>query len=216
MGSAPAPPPQAKKSNVVLWILVGVGGFFLLLVVIVVAGIAYLARNPAAVMTKLISAGNPNVEVVSVNNGSQRITLRDKRTGKTYDISFNDAKNGKFTIKEDGQSTVTVGGPAKVPAWVPDYPGSDPQGAFNARGRDGDSGTFTFKTSDSTDKVVKYYQDQLKSSGLKITTNVSHQGDQSSGAMLVAEDDAKKHTITVILGMDGSNTTVAVTYVTNK
>ncbi len=216
MGSAPAPPPQAKKSNVVLWILVGVGGFFLLLVVIAIAGIAYFARNPALVMTKMINAANPNVDVVSVNDGSKRITLRDKHTGKTYDISFDDARNGKFTVKEDGQATLTVGGAAKVPAWVPDYPGSDPQGAFSARGRDGDSGTFTFKTSDSSDKVSKFYQDQFQSSGLKLTTNVSHQGDQSSGAMLVAEDDAKQHTITVILGVEGANTTVAVTYVTSR
>jgi len=47
-------------------------------------------------------------------------------SGKTYTMSFEDAKNGKFTMKEDGKTTLTVGGKAKVPSWVPDYPGLRP------------------------------------------------------------------------------------------
>jgi hypothetical protein len=218
MTTPPPVPPPPKKSNVLLWVLLGVGGFFLLIFLVVVVGIAYVARNPAAVMTKVITAANPNVEVVSVNNGSQQITLRDKQTGKTYSISFDDAKHGKFSVRDDrGRESVTIGGgAAKVPAWVPDYPGSDPQSAFSTQGHDGESGTFTFKTPDSMDKVTKFYQDQFQSAGLQITTNVTHQEAQSSGGMLVAQDDAKKHNLTVIIGVEGRNTTVAVTYATNK
>lgn len=217
MGTVPQPPPPAKKSNVLLWVLAGVGGFFLLIAVVVVAGIAYVARNPALVMTKMITAANPNVEVLSVDKGSQRITLRDKQSGKTYNISFDDAKNGKFSVREDGgeHASFTLGGNAKIPTWVPDYPGSNPQAAFSAQGHDGESGTFTFKTSDRADKVAKYYEDQFQSTGLQITSNVSHQGG-SSGTMLVAEDTAKKHSVTVIVGEESSKTTVAVTYVTSK
>ena len=206
--SQPLPPP--KKSNALLWVLVGIGGFFLLIVLVVVGGIAYVARNPTLVMSKMITAANPNVEVISVNKGSQQITLRDKKTGETYNITFDDVKNGKFSMKgSNGRATFTMGGKAKAPAWVPEYPGSDPQSAFSARGQDGDSGTFTFKTRDSSDKVTKFYQDQLPSSGLKITSTVTTSG---SGSMLVAEDDAKRHTVTVIVSADSNNTTVAVTY----
>ena len=202
------PPPPPKKSNVLLWVLVGIGGFFLLIALVVVGGIAYVARNPALVMTKVITAANPNVEVLSVSKGSQQITLRDKKTGETYNISFDDVKNGKISMKSDnGRAAITIGGGAKVPAWVPDYPGSDPQSAFSARGQDGETGTFTFKTRDPVDKVTRFYEDQFHSSGLHITSN-----SQGSGSMLVAEDDAKKRTITVIVGVDTSNTTVAVTY----
>jgi hypothetical protein len=204
----PQPPPPPKKSNVLLWVLVGVGGFFLLLALIVVVGIAYVARNPALVMTKVITAANPNVEVITVNKGSQQITLRDKKTGETYNVTFDDVKNGRISMKSsNGAASFSIGGGAKVPAWVPEYPGSDPQSAFSAQGRDGASGTFTFKTPDSADKVTRFYQDQFQSSGLHISSRV-----QGSGSMLVAEDDAKKHTVTVIVGVDGSNTTVAVTY----
>jgi hypothetical protein len=112
----------------------------------------------------------------------------------------------------NGRATFSMGGAAKVPAWVPDYPGSDPQSAFSAQGRDGESGTFTFKTHDSSDKVARFYQDQLPSSGLHITNNVTTNGGVHGSSMLVAEDNATKHTITVIISAERSNTTVAVTY----
>ena len=47
-------------------------------------------------MTKMITAANPNVEVLGVDKGSNQIRLRDKQTGQSYTISFDDAKKGKF------------------------------------------------------------------------------------------------------------------------
>jgi len=214
MATTSQPPPPPKKSNVLLWVLVGVGGFFLLIALVVVGGIAYVARNPALVMTKMITASNPNVEVISVDKGSQQITLRDKKTGETSSISFDDVRHGKISMRgSNGRATFSMGGDARVPAWIPDYPGSHPQSAFSAEGQDGERGTFTFKTHDPSDKVSKFYQDQFQSSSMHITNNVSmNQGAPGSGSMLVAEDNAKKHTITVIISADSRNTTVAVTY----
>jgi hypothetical protein len=208
------PPPPPKKSNALLWVLVGIGGFFLLIALVVVGGIAYVARNPAIVMTKLITASNPNVEVLSVDKGSQQVILRDKKTGKTYNISFDDVKKGRFSMRgTDGHSSFSIGGDAKIPAWVPDYPESHPQAAFSAKGDDGESGTFTFKTSDSEAKVAKFYRDQFQSSGMRISSEATRSG---NGTVMTAEDEAKNHTVTAIVGVDGSRTTVAVTYVTNR
>ena len=225
---APLSPPQ--KSNVLKWVLIGIGACFMLMVVAVVGIGMFVAhkakqagldpdlikRSPALAAAKLMVAANPDVEMVSADEGKQVMTVRDKKTGKVYTMSFDDAKNGKFTMTEDGKTTLTVGGKAKAPAWVPDYPGSDPQGAFSAQGEDGAGGTFTFKTKDSSDKVIKYYQDQFKASGLNVTTNITNQNGQSAAGMLGAQDEAKKHTVTVILGVEGGDTTVAVTYATNK
>jgi hypothetical protein len=208
------PPPPPKKSNALLWVLVGIGGFFLLIALVVVGGIAYVARNPAIVMTKLITASNPNVEVLSVDKGSQQVILRDKKTGKTYNISFDDVKKGRFSMRgTDGHSSFSIGGDAKIPAWVPDYPGSHPQAAFSAKGDDGESGTFTFKTSDAGAKVAKFYRDQFQSSGMRISSEATT---SSNGTAVTAEDEAKNHTVTAIVGVDGSRTTVAVTYATNR
>jgi hypothetical protein len=195
-----------------------------------------IKRNPALAIAKMAVAANPNLETVSADEGRQEITIRDKQTGKVTTMSFEDAKKGKFVFKEDGKEAVTItsggpngtvevksadgtakfGGNAKLPAWVPDYPGSDPQAAFSAQGKEGESGTFTFKTKDASDKVVKYYQDQFQSSGLKVTNNFTSQNNGVATGMLIAEDDAHQHTVTVVVGQDNGQSAVSVTYATKK
>lgn len=164
MTPPPAPLP-AKKSNVLLWVLIGVGGFFFLLVVVVLAGGLFLAHR---------------------------------------------VRDGHFEMKS-ADGTVQIGGDAKVPAWVPEYPGSKPQNAFVAQGKRGQSGTFIFKTKDSPDHVAKYYREQLEASGLTISTAVT----SGSSRVITAEDGANHHTVTVVAGGRGNETSVNVTY-TNK
>jgi|HubBroStandDraft_4_1064222.scaffolds.fasta_scaffold665178_1 hypothetical protein len=208
-GTTSQPPPPPKKSNTMLWVLVGVGGFFLLIALIVVGGIAYIARNPALLVTKMIHASNPNLDVVSVDKGSRLITVHNKETGETFTLTLDDVKNGKLTMKSsNGQATFNAGGSAKLPAWVPNYPGSDPQSSFSAEGQGGESGTFTFKTGDSTEHVTRFYQDHLQSAGLHVTVPVPH--------MLVAQDDAKRRTMTIVIAGEGRDTMVQATFATKK
>jgi hypothetical protein len=158
----PVPPAPAKKSNVLLWILIGVGGVFALIVVLVVAGGLFAVHK---------------------------------------------IRQTNFELKS-ADGTVQFGGSAKVPTWVPDYPGSNPRNAFSAQGREGRSGTFVFKTRDSADHVTKFYRDQLEASGLAVTTVVNSGASQ----VLTAEDGAKHHTVTVIASGRGNETSVNVTY----
>ena len=247
---APAYQQQPKKSSALKWILIGVGGFFVIMVVgILAVGLFVMnkakqagldpdliKKSPGLALAKMAVAANPNLEMVSSNEGRQEITVRDKQTGKVTTLSFEDAKNGKFVFKEEGKeavtisasgangtvemksadSTVNIGGSAKLPAWVPGYPGSEPQGAFTAQGKDGESGSFGFKTKDSSEKVVKYYQDQFQSSGLKVTSNITSQSGQPTAGMLVGEDEATKHTVTVLVAPEGGQTGVSVTYAAKK
>ena|ERR1700728_881655 len=159
---SPSGPPPAKKSNVLLWVLIGIGGFFFLIIVAVLAGGLFLAHK---------------------------------------------VREGHFEMKSaDGR--VQIGGDAKVPTWVPDYPGSNPQNAFSAQGKAGRSGTFIFKTKDSADHVTKFYRDQLEASGLSATAVVNSGASQ----VLTAEDGAKHHTVTVMASGRRSETSVTVTY----
>lgn len=195
-----------------------------------------IKRNPGLAVAKMAIAANPNLEMVSADERRQVITVRDKQTGKLVTMSWDDAQKGKFTFKEDGREafsissngpngtmemksadgTLRVGGDIKIPAWVPDYPGSDPKGVFAAQGKDADTGSFAFKTRDASEKVIKYYQDEFQSAGLQLTNNISSQSGQGSAGMLVAQDNVKKHTITVIVGQDSGQTAVSVNYATNK
>ncbi len=227
--------PPAQKSNVLKIILIIVGACFLLMLLGMI-GVGYfvykIKQNPGAAIAKLALAANPDVDVVSTDAGNQQITIRDKKTGKVVTMSWEDAKNGKLTFKEDGKDALTIssngpngivemkskdgsvqiGGDLKIPSWVPSYPASEPKATFSAQGKDGASGTFAFTTNDPPDKVTKFYQDELQTSGLKLTTNISTQDAGKAGGVLVAEDQGSKHTITLAIGQDSGHTSVSVTY----
>src|SRR5205823_2767527 len=100
-------------------------------------------NNPGMAVGKMMTAVNPNLEVVRTNEGQGTVTLRDRHNGKQFTISIDAARRGSLTLKaddEDGKSgTVEIGGDAKIPSWVPQYPGSHPEATFSAKGDSGDS-----------------------------------------------------------------------------
>lgn len=160
-----APVPQAKKSNVLLWVLIGVGGFFALIIVVLLAGGLFLAHK---------------------------------------------IKQGNFELKS-ADGSVQIGGTAKIPGWMPDYPGSNPKSIFSARTKDVRSGTYIFTTHDSADHVAQYYRDQLEGSGFTISTETN----SGRGRVITAEDHSKERTVNVVVGGGTNETSVTITY-TNK
>jgi hypothetical protein len=215
-------PITAKKTSPLVWILAGVGGF-IVLCMIGCGVIGYIAmhklkdagfdselmqKNPGLAMTKMVTAFNPNVEVVSTNDRAGTVTVRDKTTGKTITYKFDPDKKSLVITGDDG-AQVNIGGGAgnKMPSWAPVYPGSSPEGNYSVQSADGDSGVFTFKTPDPASKVTSFYQDQLRAAGFNVTLVSS--GDQ--GGMLSAEDADKKRTIVVTAGASSGVTTGSVT-----
>jgi hypothetical protein len=233
---APAPPPaapplQARRTSPLVWILVAIVGFFVLCGVFVVglglfavhkakqAGFdpALMSRNPGLAVSKMIMAANPDAEVMNSDDGAGTITVRDRKTGKVVTMTFDQAKNGKFSFSAQGEDGKTAtmefgGGAAKLPSWVPDYPGSSANGTFAVKGGDSgatDAGSFSFTTSDATTKVMGFYKDKAKDLGLKVNLDTT----TNDGGMFIAVDDGEKRSLTVIVGGNGSGqTTVSVTY----
>ena len=154
----------------------------------------------------MAAALNQDVDVLSTDDRSGTITVRDKKTGRTTTLRFDAEKKQMVVIDGEGkQSTVSItgegdstsvnfqsadgtakfsaGGDNQMPAWVPVYPGSTPQGTFSASNVSGSNpsgsnqGTkqsvFGFKTTDAPSKVMEYYQNQLKSSGFNVTQTFS-------------------------------------------
>ncbi len=123
-GSAPPIAPMAAKKGLgpLGWILVTLGALFAVFVVVILAGGLFIMhkvkqsgldpdlmkRNPALAVTKLISTVNPNTEVLGVDESRGIIHVRDKQTGKTFTMNFEDAKHGRMVFQEDGKDAVTV------------------------------------------------------------------------------------------------------------
>jgi len=237
------PSAAPKKTSPLVWILVGVVGFFVLIGFAVMAGLGFLAhkvqQNPALAIAKLATAGNPDIQVLSTDEGANTVTLRDKRTGETMTMNFDDVKKGKIVFKSNGQQatiqahgegqtgTLEINSPqgnvkfgagaaAKTPAWVPTYPGVTPQSTFSMQGGDSSGGSFQFKTNDSAKNVLSFYEQSLKQSGFGITANITGNTDTASGGMISAEDTATKRTVVVTVGTENGATSVNVLFGTKK
>jgi hypothetical protein len=223
MGRVAMPPPGAprKMSPVLLVLLIVFGLIFLCVAGAIGFGIyaaRAIGRNPGLAMAKLITMGNPNLEVLNTDNGAGTITVRDRQTGKESTITFDQARNGHFSITTDddqgGKASVQFGGGAAndLPSWVPKYPGATNTGLFSAKGTDsngrGEGGSFAFSTSDPARRVLDFYRDKTGELGLKVNMNT----DTGTGGMITAVGEGEKRSLMVVANTSGNSTSVSVTY----
>ena len=231
------PQQPAKKTSPLVWILGGIavllfGGMitcgivgYMAMRVVKNAGFDpdLMKRNPAIAMVKMATAVNKDLEMVSSNERTGTVTMRDKRSGKTVTYKYDqdthqlqivgdngetvtmsgDGNKGTMTVQTN-EGTVKYGAQAgSAPSWVPVYPGTTPQVTLSSQSKDGNTTNFSFKTSEGAGKVLDYYQAQLKSAGFHVTTVAS--GDE--GGMVSGEDEGKKHTVVVTVGSSAGETT---------
>jgi hypothetical protein len=170
-------------------------------------------RNPGLAVGKLLTATNPDLEVVRTDDGAGTITLRNRRTGKETTITFDQARRGRFSFRTDDDSgkraTVEFGGTGRPPLWVPEYPGSHP--TYSIRGAEesgNEAGNFTYTTDDPASKVMSFYEDKARDLGMeaKVTTTTP------DGGVLVASREGDDRSLTVVVGRSAEHTTVNVTY----
>jgi hypothetical protein len=194
-----------------------------------------MQKRPALAVAKMMVAANPDIELVSVDDEKGLITIKDKKTGKTVTVNLADVESGKVTLKgdgddeevtfeakgddetgslevksKDGSAVFGAGSAVKLPDWFPSYPGAAIKGAFSSHGKDGEGGSFGFSTADSIEKVVKFYEDNLKQAGLKVTTNTVQQNGAVSMGSLACEDEGKNRTAFINAFSEKGQTQVTV------
>jgi hypothetical protein len=220
--------PVKRKTSPIIWVLIILLGLFVLGGVAVVgAGYFFLQkakqagvdpdliqRNPGLAVAKLVAAANPDAEIVKTDEQAGTITIRDRKTGKTITVTFDQAKNGvfRFSADDDGKTATVEIGAGKVPSWVPAYPGAAGTGTFSVKGDSadgsGEGGTFTFTTKDSADQVIGFFQEKMKEMGMKV--NLS--GGAGQGRMIIATDEAETRSLSVAVAESSGESTVNVTY----
>ncbi len=206
---SPVPPPNKKKMSPLVLVLIIVGALFLLGAVAVVGTGFFLVhkakqagidpglwqRNPGVAAAKMIAASNPDVEIVKVDEGRGVVTLREKSTGKTVTLNFEDIKQGRMTFTGDDGETATVGATgdgdtgsfevktaegtarvgagaaAKLPSWVPVLQGETPETAIAGDGPKGFGGLYSITTSQSESAVTQFYKDALTEAGFEVNAD---------------------------------------------
>jgi hypothetical protein len=248
-GVPPVPPAggaqPAKKKSPLLYILIGCGGVVIFIGVLIVAAISFglykakqagldpdlMKKNPALAMVKLAVAANPDAELVSIDEDRGVVTVRDKKTGKTVTMNFEDVKKGKISFEEEGgqkvsleaqgegsegslkikssegSATIGAGGPVNLPSWLPAYPGAAPQGTFALQDKSGSSAGFQFTTKDAPAQVFQFFEAGLKKSGL--TVDVSNTG---NGGIVTARDANQEREAMITVSASGSGSQVSGTF----
>jgi hypothetical protein len=124
--ATPPPPPPAgvpakKKTNPLVWILVGCLGLFVIGGIIFAAATFFIARkakdfveeasaNPAKAAAEMMVRMNPDLELVSSDDDAGTMTIRDKTTGKETTLNWSDISEGKLTFETDGETYSVDGG----------------------------------------------------------------------------------------------------------
>jgi hypothetical protein len=172
-----------------------------------------MSKNPAAAAARMMVAANPDAELVSMDENRGIVTVRDKKTGKTITLNFEDIKNGKLSFEGENGEKVAIGSGAagQLPSWLPAYPDANSVGVFSSQGQNGSEAAFGFTTSDPADKVFEFYDTALKSAGLNVT--LTRSGD--SGTVTAEEPGGPRSAAITITGT-GSGTTVQVGFKDGK
>lgn len=204
---------QGKKGlGPVAWIAIGCGAIIVLAVVAMTIGGFFLAgkvkdvaedfdeKNPARATAEMAVKLNPQLELVESDD--EQMTIRDKGTGETVTMSYEDWKEGKlrFESSEGEEVTFDVGaageeggvvsfsdesgrkatygamGSEGLPDWVPGpgYAGADEHGT-NALVMEGDevSGSGWMTSGDDFDAVAAYFEEQMEALGIEAQRNES-------------------------------------------
>ena len=137
----PPPPPAAvpvkKKTNPLVWILVGCLGLFVIGGIIFAAATFFIAKkakdvltdvaeNPVKAAAEMMVRMNPDLELVSSDDEAGTMTISDKKTGKVSTFNWSDISEGKLTFETDGESyTVDGSGAADGSISVQDESGKE-------------------------------------------------------------------------------------------
>jgi hypothetical protein len=246
-------PPPKKSNKVLIWSLVGCGGLIVIgIITVVLAG--FWVRNkareagldpelwekqPALAAAKFTVAMNPDLEIVSVDEGKGLITFKEKKTGKVFTVDVKDAQDGEVSIRDEkgkggtisvkgdesggsiemktdeGMATIGSSGDARLPGWFPSYPGASLKGVYSTKNSDSESAGFQFTTSDSPEEVIHYYESALKAQGIRVYTSKTRQGDKEY-SQVSGSDSSGNRTAFVNAATEGGETTVTMNYVIKR
>lgn len=193
----------------------------------------YALRKAAEWAVKM----NPEVDLVSTDEAAGTMTIREKKTGKEMTLSFQDISEGKFSITdasgekvgidvsggaeggsmkiETDKGTATFGAgddAAKVPEWLPLYPGAAFEGQGSMELAGARHGTFTLRSDDAAADLVAFYKEKMAALGLQVQT-LSMDGSGTQATML--NGTSEKRTLSVTVGSEGGRTAAQVVYSEN-
>jgi hypothetical protein len=195
-----------------------------------------IQKKPALAAAKAVIAMNKDLELVSSDDDKGLLTVRNKQTGEVITISADDANKGKLSFKQNGKDLGSLEvhtdnpsievkgekGSAQIgpgiteapPEWIPIYPGAVLSWDYTVHDKKAGTshGSFHFLTSDAPEKVVEFYADAMKRSGLTITTNGVVTTESKTGFLNAAQDARGRQFNLGVTPQTGSASMVSIVF----
>jgi hypothetical protein len=193
-------------------------------------------KTPVTSMARTYAALNPDIEFVEADEERRIVTFRNKKTGETVTIDAEDLAEGRISFEgaegrttietkedesggsfsitgPDGTSTFTSGAASAgdVPAWVIRYPGAEVSGAFSTRSGNQESGTLTFTTGDSLQRVFDHFIKELEGGGYEVEQS-SFSGGGREVRILQGQHPSRSRQMSVTISRDENATQAMVQY----
>jgi hypothetical protein len=183
-----------------MYLGIGCGLLALIGIVILVLGVGWGARkvggllsdlqaNPDKFAAEMIVKSDPNLELVTSDEGKGEITYRDRTTGRTTTLTYGEAAKGNIGRGSE-VSGGTVTAPAGVwngaPSWFPVMDGLVLGGTELHTANDTRESIHLTATSTApTDDIVAFYSDELDRLGFTIARH-----SQTAGSLVNEQIEA--------------------------
>ena len=216
----PPPPPPKKGMPIWGWLLIGVAALAILFIV-GVSVVTYMfvkkaeqvARNPLSAIVQIAAAANPDVDVLDVNENTGKVTIRDKKTGKTVTIDGDAIKDGKISIDtEDGHAVLGAGANVKTPDWVFMPAGAKLVGGMSANGKDGASGTVVFTSAEPLDSLKSFFEDKYRAAGYQQSVSAMSTTNGEQAMQLVFQHENRKRSVTIGVAKSNDGSGGSITF----
>ena len=243
----PSDAPPKKGIPPLAWVAIGCGGLLVIACGVFVLGGFFIfhkaksfAAHPETFITRMITAGNPDLEVITVDEGAKTVTIRNKKTGEVLTINLEDAKQGKIVFKGDkGQNAVVettgegqtagirvnsdkgsftfgqgAGSAAQVPSWIPVWPGAKIQSTFTGNEAEKSSGMYQFNAEADAARTLELFEAAFKKSGFSVSKSTYNLESGQGGGIVTAKSGGREANVTVT--RQENKTVVAVVYEEKK
>jgi hypothetical protein len=180
------------------------------------AGLAQLEATAAQQETAAARAAaelavnrDPDLELVNSDDATGVITFRNKKTGQSGTLSYQEAAQGKFTV-DPGRTILKPGEPVVLPSWVPNFPGLETrEGSVRTVSQGRESVRLRAASNQPVDIIAAFYNKRLEEAGFTVTGQQQTAGEFAT-RMLQARDATGQRSMTISITHQKKNEPIAV------
>ncbi|MFM2169910.1 MAG: hypothetical protein RI957_139 [Verrucomicrobiota bacterium] len=171
-----------------------------------------MQSNPERKAAEMIIGIHPDYSVVSANDETRQMTIREDKTGKETTFSYRDIADGKFAVTSSDGAELNTGSfdLAALPSWVELPTDAHARSGYQSQNSGKTSGVVVITTALPAQDVQKHFEKSWKS--WTKYTGSSNSMTMNAVETINMERKSADKSITVVIQSSAGVTTVTVTY----